>query len=69
MGNKIRVGRVKPYNSSFILTLYAHFDNTGKFLYFQYGETISDCVYKILDEKASVFDCDKAQLYKIERLK
>lgn len=68
MENKIKVGKVKPYNSSFINTLYAHFDNVGKFLYFQYGDTVTCYVDDILETKASIFACDKNQLYKIEKL-
>ena len=68
MENKIKVGKVKPYNSSFINTLYACFDDMGKFLYFQYGDKITCFVDDILETKASIFACDKTQLYKIERL-
>lgn len=66
--NKIKVGKVKPFNSSYVFTLYAHFDDKGRFIYFQYEEKITCFVDDILDTKASIFECDKEQLYKIERL-
>lgn len=68
MENKIIVGKVKPYNSSYIYTLYAHFTKKGKFEFFQYEKNITCFVEDIVDSKASIFDCDINQLIKIQNL-
>ena len=65
---KVSVGKVKPYNSSYIYTLYACFDGLGRFKYFQYGEYISCYVDDILEAKVSLIACDIIQLKKIEKL-
>ncbi|MBR2909823.1 MAG: hypothetical protein IKC11_05760 [Clostridia bacterium] len=67
MENKLKVGKVKPKNSSYIYTLYAYFSEKGKFLYFKYDNIITCYVDDIL-EFASIFNCDKEQLYKLEQL-
>lgn len=67
MDNKIKVGKVKYKNSSYINTLYVVFDIKGKFLYFQYGDFISCYIDDILIN-ASIFNADIEHLRKFENL-
>ena len=65
---KLKVGRIKPFNSGYLFNLYAVFDSKGKFLYYQYDKTITCFIDDILDSKVSIFACDLDHLRKLERL-
>lgn len=66
MENKIKVGKVIPFNSSYKYSLYACFDEKGKFKYYIYDNKLICYIDDLLDIQLTLIGCDIDYLRKLE---